>query len=53
MKIREEFAGFLESLKHAGSGFVDWACWHFNDIIITLLLCALIGVMTAGLVMPR
>lgn len=53
MKIREEFAEFLESLKHAASGFIDWACWRFNDIVVVLLLCVRIILLAAIAVVPR
>jgi len=43
MKIREEFAEFWESVKLAASGFVDWACWHFQEIAIVLLLSTIAG----------
>lgn len=53
MKIREEFAEFWESVKHAASGFVDWACWRFNDIVVVLLLCVLITLLAAIALVPR
>lgn len=38
MKIREEFAEFWESVKHAASGFVDWACWRWLEIVVVALI---------------